>query len=497
MVKTGAMHLESLCDGRQVFLDGTIVQDLVNSPAYRNALLSAASLYDLQASSEYLETATFCSPSSGNQVNRCWQFPTSYEELLAKRQAMVLWADITCGMMGRSPDHVASCLTGMVMGIETFKQYPGGKAAALLDYFQYARDHDLFLSYVIANPQTNRLQSTLAPENEPVAAHICDEDGQGMTIRGAKMLGTSTILSNEILVGNIQPLKPEEESLAFTVALPLGTPGIKILSRRSYEAAATSIFDYPLSSRFDENDAVIYFDEVKVPWERVFVLRDVELSRAQFHETPAQLLMGYQSIVRLMVKMRFLLGIARKMSELNGLLTLPQVQEKLGYLAAQTTMVQGMVQGMEIRGTTVGQYYLPDRRMLHSAQVLTQELYPHFVTAMRELAGGGVIMLPSSSRDFAHAELTTLIKRTQQSPQAEAMERVKTMKLAWDALGSEFGSRHVQYEMFYAGASYVTRGNAFRSFDWQSVVQVVDRLLGTYNADSATPLPPKNPSFIA
>lgn len=478
--KKGAAHVESLWDGRRVYLDGELVHEPVDHPAYRNAVLSAASLYDLQAKPENLEELTFVSPTSGERVNRCWQLPTSYEELVAKRRAMVAWAEATCGMMGRSPDHVASCLAGMVMGTEVFDKYEGGRSGALLDYFRYARDNDVFLSYVIVNPQANRSRSASEQASEDLVARIVDEDAGGITIKGAKMLGTSTIMANELLIGSIQPLKQGEEAYSFTAAIPLGTEGVKILSRRSYEAAASSPFDYPLSSRFDENDAVIYFDEAKVPWERVFVVRDVAMSRAQFHETAAQLLMGYQSIVRLMVKMRFLLGLARKIAETNGIVDLPPVQEKLGYLAAQTAMVEGLIKGTEAGGSRRGEYYLPDRRLVHSAQVLTQELYPQFVTAIRDLAGGGLIMLPSSVYDFENPEIARIIERTQQSLVANAAERVKTMKLAWDALGSEFGSRQVQYEMFYSGAPFVIRGAAFRSYDWDGVMGQVERFMGSY-----------------
>lgn len=485
-IKTGETHVESLKDGRRVFLDGELVRDPADHPAFRNAVLSAAGLYDLQAEPEKLEELTFVSPTSGGRVNRCWQLPTSYEELVAKRQAMVAWAEATCGMMGRSPDHVASCLAGMVMGAGVFDKYEGGRSGALLDYFRHARDNDLYLSYVIANPQANRSKSASEQASEDLVARIVYEDAEGITVEGAKMLGTSTVMSNELLVGSIQPLKPGEEAYSFTAAIPLGVEGLKILSRRSYEAQASSEFDYPLSSRFDENDAVVYFDEVKIPWERVFVYRDVAMSRAQFHEAPTQRMMGYQSIVRLMVKMRFLLGLARKIAETNGIVGMPPIQEKLGNLAAQTSMVEGMVEGMEAGGGMVGDYYLPELRLIHSAQVLTQELYPRYVTAIRDLAGGGLIMLPSSVRDFGNPEIARIIERTQQSPAADSTERVKTMKLAWDALGSEFGSRQVQYEMFYSGAPFVVRGNAFRSYDWDSVTGQVERLMGTYGLPVGT-----------
>src|SRR5690606_10492554 len=136
------------------------------------------------------------------------------------------------------------------------------------------------------------------------------EDAAGVTVTGAKMLGTSAIMANEVLVTCIQPLQPGDERYALSFCLPLNAPGLKILSRKSYEAAADSMFDNPLASRFDENDAVLYFEDVKVPCERVFVCRDTDMCQRQFHATPAHVLQNYQCQIRLVVKLRFLLGIA-------------------------------------------------------------------------------------------------------------------------------------------------------------------------------------------
>ena len=481
MVKTGTDHINSLSDGRTVYLDGQRVENVAEHPAYRNAVGTVARMYDFQAVPENQELMTFESPTTGERVSRCWQLPRSYEELVQRRQALTAWAEISQGFLGRSPDHVASCLAGMVMGIEVFQRHGKARARALLDYFAYARDNDLFVTYVIVNPQADRTRGASGQADEFLVAGVCDEDAEGITIKGAKMLGTSTILSNEVLVASIQPLRPGEEKYAFTAAVPLGAKGVKILSRKSFEATAASEFDNPLSTHFDENDAVIYFDEVKVPWERVFVYGDTDVVRAQWHDAPTHVFQNYQAQVRLMVKMRFLLGVARRVAECNGITAFPQVLETLGQLAAEAGMVDGMVNGMEAAGHRVGDYFVPDANLMYSAQVLTQQLYPRVIHTLRELVGGGVIMLPSSVADFANPEIAPYIEKTQKSPVLAPKERVKLFKLAWDAVGSEFASRHTQYEMFYGGSSLVTRGNAYRTYDWDRATGMVDGFLSSYD----------------
>ncbi|CAG2128903.1 4-hydroxyphenylacetate 3-hydroxylase family protein [Cupriavidus numazuensis] len=484
MVKTGTQHIAMLRDGREVYLDGRRVTDVTTHPAFRNSIGSYASLYDFQARPENLDRMTFQPEGSPNQVSRIWQLPTSYDELVQRRDALEAWTELHYGFMGRSPDHVASCISGMYMGIDVFEQADPKRAGALRDYYRYARDNDLFLTYVIVNPQANQSKSAHEQEDKFLAVGIVDQDAEGITVRGAKMLATSGIMANEVFCSCIQPLREGDEMYALSFAIPMNTKGLKVMSRKSYEANATSVFDNPLASRYDENDAVLYFDDVKVPWERVFVAGNVAMCAKQFHATPAHSYQNYQCQVRLMVKLRFLVGIAHKITEVNGTSNFPQVKEMLGQLAAEAGMVEAWVYAMEAKGQMVNGYYVPDRSMLYGSQVLTQQLYAKVLNTLRELAGGGMIMLPSSIDDFANPVLAEIIGKTQKSPVCSPEERVKFFKLAWDAVGSEFASRHNQYEMFYAGASFVTKGHAYRTYDWKRAAHLVDNMLGSYSLEA-------------
>lgn len=490
-VKTGATHLASLQDGRDLRIDGRRVADVTTDPAFRGAVASAAALYDAQSAPESVERLTFELPGgNGRRVNRAWQMPRSYADLLDRRRALEEWAGHHLGFIGRSPDHVASCLIGMAMGIETFQAYDRYRAQALLDYVAYARAADLYLTYVIINPQADRSKTAHQQRDPDFALGIVDEDANGVTVRGAKMLATAAPMANEVFVACIQPLQPGDEKHAVSFAIPMATKGLRILSRKSYEAHAVSLFDGPLASRFDENDALLLFDDVKVPWERIFAVRDLRIMAEMFHATPAHVLQNYQGQIRLLVKLRFLAGIARRIAEVNGTIGMPQVRETLGWLAAEVGMVEGLLYGMEAKGTFWSEWYVPDRALLYSAQVLTQALYPRFVDTVRELAGGGLIMLPSSEADLRDPEFAADVMRTQASPVAGPFERVRFFKLAWDALGSEFASRHVQYEKFYAGAPFVTRGHAFRTYDWGASQALVEQVL----QGTAMPTPTPSPS---
>jgi 4-hydroxyphenylacetate 3-monooxygenase len=368
-----------------------------------------------------------------------------------------------------------------------FEREGKGRGDALWSYYEHARDHDLYLAYVIIDPQADRSKAAGEQKDEYQTAAICDEDSGGITIRGAKMLGTGAIMANEVLVASLRPVREGDAKYAFTAAVPIGAKGLKLLSRRSYEQAAISRFDQPLSSIWDENDAIVYFDDVKVPWDRVFVHRNTRMSLAQFHETPAHSYQNYQSQIRLAVKLKFLVGVAHRVAETIGTVDFPQVRESLGTLASEAGMIDAYVHAMEAKGSHYGPYFMPDRSTLYSAQVQAQRLYPKVIETLRDLAGGGMIMLPSCANDFTNAEARQIITKTMLSPATDPEGRVKLFKLAWDSVGSEFASRHTQYEMFYSGARHFVTGHAYRTYDWEGSKSLVDRVLGQYQREEPVP----------
>jgi 4-hydroxyphenylacetate 3-monooxygenase len=479
MSKTGSDYIESLRDGRAVYIDGKRLDNHVDHPAFHNAVRTVAKLYDFQAENQ--ELMTFKSPGNGRQVNRAWQLPTTPEILAQRAEAHLAWARQTGGWLGRSPDHVPAALVGMMAGIDVFENYDTKRADALKGYYEWARDNDIAMTYTIVNPQGDRSKDVGAQGNKYHSLCVVDEDAQGITVRGAKMLGTSAVLAQECLVGVQNPLKPEDQDYALSFAIPMGAKGVKTLSRRSYEQAASSEFDYPLATRFDENDALIYFDDVKVSWDRVFVYKRPEMCGAIFHKTAAESLMNLQSQARFAVKLQFLLGVARRLTETTGVINFPPIQDTLGRLAAQATAVEGTFRSLAADPVQRGNCWVPRSSRVYSATSIGQELYPQFVNDIRGLAGGGVIMLPSSVEDFANPEMVSMIEATQRSAAVSPVGRVKLMKLAWDALGSEFGSRHTQYEMFYSGPPFVQHMRCFGNYDWNASTEMVDGILNSYD----------------
>jgi 4-hydroxyphenylacetate 3-monooxygenase len=485
MPRNGKAYLDDIKSSpRDVRLLGATIADPAGHPAFRNTFKAYAGLYDFQCEPQNLDLMTYETPDTGKRVNRAWSMPRSYEELVERRKAIEAWCELHYGYLGRSPDHVASSMAGLNMGIQVFRDYDARRAGALEDYYRYARDRDLFIAYTIINPQADKSKQAHEQADEYLALRVMDQDSEGIIVKGAKMLGTGCVMADEVWISCIQPLVEGDEPYAMSCCVPMNTKGLRILSRKSYEQNAHSRFDNPLSSQFDENDAVLYFDEVEIPWERVFVLGDRAMCQKQFFDTPCYAYQEYQAVIRFMVKLRFLIGVAKRTTEVSGTIKFPAVAETLGQISSEAASMEAFVNATEVLGThTKYGYYVPDLNMISSAQVLAQQLYPRLITELRNLAGGGMIMLPSGVEDFLDEDQADWIYKTQKSPAVAPYDRVKFFKMAWDAIGSEFASRHTQYEMFYAGPTFVLRGHAFHSYDWARATGAVDRLLSSYSLE--------------
>ena len=351
MTRSAKEYLSNLKDGRTIYTNGSAVGDVTTHRAFRNVAASMGGLFDFANAPGNRELMTF--DTGSGRANRIWQLPTSYEELVERRKALEAWASLHAGFMGRTPDHVASCISGLYMGLDVFKAYDPARAGALEAYYRYARDRDLYLTYVIINPQADRSKEASEQADPFLTAGVVDRDAEGITIRGAKMLATGGVVADEVFVTTIQPMRPGEERYAMSFAIPMNTKGLKMLSRKSYEDAASSVFDNPLSSRFDENDSVLYFDDVKVPWDRVFVEGNVEMCQKQFHATPCHVYQNYQAMVRLSIKVKFLTGLAHRTAEMNGVTQFPQVREMLPWSRSKLIST-GLIRdgGTELRRIT-------------------------------------------------------------------------------------------------------------------------------------------------
>jgi 4-hydroxyphenylacetate 3-monooxygenase len=476
-LRTGADYLRALQDGRQTFVDGERVADVTRHPAFREAARSVARLYDIAAAPENRELMTFPSPATGSPVLRAYQIPRTRADLRVRRLFSEKWAEATFGLMGRTPDHVAGFFCGYAAVPAVFAAAGQVFADNVVAFYEHLRDNHLFPSYAIVPPQIDRSKPAHKQSDPTLHAGVVKERDDGIVIAGAQQLATAAVLSDYIQLSCIHPLQPGDENYANCLAIPVNAPGLKLYPRRPFAPQAANSSDYPLTSRFDESDSLVVFDNVFVPWERVFIYRNIEACRDQWWRTPAHLYGNHQAQVRYVTKLRFMIGLAKRMNEVTGHDANPAVQIVMGELASLVSIVESMLLAQESLATIEDGVLWPSRTTLYSVMALQSEFNGRMLETIRELVGSGMLTLPSSFRDFDNPEIARDIDRYMGSGSADAKQRMALMRLAWDFIGTEFGSRHQQYEKFYGGAPYVVKQNVYRSYDFKRATALVDAAL--------------------
>ncbi|APE24000.1 MULTISPECIES: 4-hydroxyphenylacetate 3-hydroxylase family protein [Streptomyces] len=445
MTRSGQEYLEGLRDGRAVWIDGERVEDVTAHPAFRSTAASFAGLFDLADDPVHHPVLV------RDGVRRVHEVPRSYEDLVARRRAFRTTARASYGFLGRTPDYMAAGVAGIAAAPAVLTGDGFDGAAHALAFHRRLAEGDLHTAFTLNSPARGH-------GGDDLTLRVVAERDGGIVVSGAKTIGTGAVFADEILVGTIEPLAADDTAHAVTFSLPLDTPGLTLISRASYEERARSVFDHPLSSRYDENDAMLVCQDVLVPWERVLTYRDPAATAAIWWETPAYANLVHQSATRFWTKLEFLTGLAILIARSNGTAELPPVTQTVGRLLGMVAQAKAFVLAAEasyeqVDGGRGG--VRPGREISFAQRIMAAELYPRAVQDIKLLAGGALVQLPAGGLDLRHPELGPLVRRYFGTASHPAEDRVKLLKLAWDALGSEFAGRHEQYERFYHGAPHV------------------------------------------
>ena len=427
---------------------GEPVKDVTTHPALRGGVHTLARLYDLQW--ERADICLFDSPSSGRKVARSFMLPRTQQELRSISAAMKVWEDHTHGMMGRVPDYINRAMSGYAAGAPFLAEADPRFGANAVRYHEYLRENDLCLTHTLLPPQANRAVSSAKQADPYLAARVKEETDAGIVIRGARMLATLPI-SDEIMVFPSTLLKSGEEDApyAFGFSIPNDTPGLRFICRESVDYGR-SHFDHPLGSRFEEMDAVVVFDDVFVPWDNVFLYRDVTRCNEAYARTGAVAHMTHQVVVKNIAKSEFMLGLAHALVDAIGAEVFQHIQEKLAELWVNLETMRAFLRAAE-SDAALDEWGVmrPAWNPLDAARNLYPRLYPRMVEIIQQIAASGLVAMPTE-QDL-HGPLVEDIRRYYQSARAEAFDRIPLFRLAWDTALSAFGSRQVLYERFFFG----------------------------------------------
>ena len=445
---TAADYLSSLDDGRAVYIYGQRVRSVVTHRAFRNSAHSIARMYDALHAPAHQELMTTCDPHN-YRTHRYFTPARSAEDLLKSRDAIAHWARLSYGFMGRTPDYKAGFTATLLSDPDLYAPF---RENALHWYRQTARKV-MFMNHVLVNPPVGRAEALNSMRD--IYLHVEAERDDGIVVRGAKMVATSAAISNATFVAQNSAathVTGRDEDFALCFILPMNAPNLKIVCRRSFEASALSPFDHPLSSRFDENDAVLIFDGVLVPWENLLIYRDIARARGFYAASGFLNRYPLQSGTRLAVKLDFLCGVLVKLLESNGTYGFRGVKAKAAEVMAWRNAMWALTEAMCLAPETRGDgSVVPRLEAAATVRYFGTQVMSQIKPVFNTILGGSPIMQVSSHADMNNPELRPLIDTYFQGNGASAEERLKLVKLSWDAIGSEFGARHELYEHNYAG----------------------------------------------
>lgn len=449
--RTGREYLKALQEQeREIWLGGERVRDPTTHPGLRNGAKAIAALYDMQHYPALRDVMTYVSPTSGERVGLSFIVPRTRQELEARRVMMLHWARTTCGMMGRSPDFMNVTFAAWAGAADYFAQNRPEFGMNIRRYYEHLRERDLTLTHALINLQRSRTVSGAFNLQEGTALHVVRETDAGIVVRGARILATLGPLADEIAVYSPRLARLTETHSPFAVnfAIPCGTPGLRFLCRESFDLGR-SHFDHPLGSRFEEMDCVAFFDDVLVPWERVFLLGDVELINGTALTTGSSMHSAHQGAAKNLAKCEFVLGVALLITQTLGNAHLPHSEERLGELMMYTELMRACLRAAEAdaepdRWGVMRPAALP----VETTRNLFTSAYPRMVEIL-QLLGSSSFMITPSEADF-RSPVAPDIEQYLATDAATARDRVKLFRLAWDIAGSAFGSRQVLYERFFA-----------------------------------------------
>ncbi|MGA2941620.1 MAG: 4-hydroxyphenylacetate 3-hydroxylase N-terminal domain-containing protein [Xanthobacteraceae bacterium] len=477
-IRDGKSYISGLkAHPREVWVSGRKVTDVTADPVFRSPIAAMARLYDMQSDAELRSTMTYLPDDGSEPAGVSFIIPRSHADLVHRRKAMKAWADASFGTMGRSPDFLNAVLVSMADEPSVFAECNPKFADNVQRYYRYCRDNDIFLTHTLVNPPVDRSKSASQQADPYAYLGIVEETKDGLIVRGAKMLATHGPTADEIVVYPLPfSVRPGEEKYALAFAIPAGTKGLRFICREPFDSGEQSEWDHPLGSRFEEPDAMAIFDDVLVPWDRVFLYGNVQLANTMFARTKMQAHTGHQTAVRGLAKCEFMTALAVAVSrsvKTDGFL---HVQDQLGECLSYLQLIEGAIVLSEQKADVSDHGTLrPALPPLQALRYNIPKFYERMVRLTQVMGAGGILANPTEAD--LKSEIAADIHRYYKGADRDAEAKIRLSKLAWDATGTQFGQRQLQYERYYAGDPMQTGASIYHSQDHSTVLAAVERAL--------------------
>jgi 4-hydroxyphenylacetate 3-monooxygenase len=473
--RTGEQFLQGLRgDAREIWLNGEKVTHPLEHDQLGAAAESMARVFDLQH--EHADEMLAPSPDDGRLVNVTHLIPRSQEDLERRRRAVELTATLSAGMMGRTPDYLNVTFACFAGRADVWARRGNEQGAEnIVAYQKHMRDADLSTTHALMNPQVDRTKPEAEQAAGEVSLHKIAETDSAIVVTGARMLATLAPFADDLLIYPGSDIRPQDGRYALSFAVPIGTRGLKFICRDSY-SKHRSAYDYPLSSRFDEMDCVVIFDEVEIPKERVFLDGDTVGYSEVITDTGWRGHIMHQAFTRAYIKLCFAFGLGHLIANTVGVVRFDHVQEKLGQIWNMCELTRSAIVSAEAGSfEDEGGVWYPDDRPFLALRGEMPKWLPRANELLQLIGGGGFMATPS--RADLDGPLRPLIDKFFQAAGAEAERRIRLFRLAWDYIGSDLGGRGELYERFYLSDSWRMTALAYSIADKTFPESIVEQFL--------------------
>lgn len=480
--RTGRHYLERMrALGHEVWLRGERVKDVTSHPGLARGASTIAALYDMQHDPSLAGEMTYASPKTGEPVGLSFLVPRTGDDLVRRRTMMLHWARATCGMMGRTPDFMNVTFATWGAAADYFARGRPEFGDNMRRYYEFIRENDLVLTHALINLQRSRNATSTFNLQEGTALHVVRETDAGIVVRGARVLATLGPLADEIAVytPRLGHYGDGHSPFAVAFAISSATKGLKFLCRDSLDQGGGG-FDNPLTSRFEEMDCVVFFDDVLVPWERVFVLGDVALLNGVGPATRFSAHSAHQGAAKNLAKCEFVLGLALLVTEALGNAQLPHTESYIGELMLTTSLMKASMRAAEA-DAKLDEWGImcPDLVFIEATRNLFMTAYPRMIEIL-QLIGSSSLMITPSRADL-DGPLAPFIDQYLATDTRSARDRVQLFRLASEVAIGGFGNRQVLYERFFA-SDPLTRARVLASIFPRR--EAMDRVLAFMRRDA-------------
>lgn len=473
-MRSGKDYISGLSDGRTVVVGGKKVNDLYLDPYLRGQVETVARYFDRQLSEQEI-----CSVQDWRfhrRIGRAFAAPTNSQELNDLCNAFQLQAAASFGHMGRTPDFVASVIGAFAEASDFFSAHNPEFGRNISSYWKHCAESDLFLAHAAVNPSGDRSKSSSAKVNAACHLRVVERKSDGIVVSGAKLVGTLAPLADELLVLTLPGYRKQDVDFAVSFAVPCSAEGLYFICREPYHSfSKKNQANHPMLA-FDEIDATCVFDNVFVPFERVFMDGCVPAANELFDKTGARSLSGLHGAVRMTEKAKLFVGVALEVARLSGVDRFLHVQEMLGEMINSYELVSGALDRCILHAspTTYGTMS-PNSSTIQALRYIYPRIIQRFVEIIQIIGGGSLTMLPSS--ETVESEWFEVIEKSFVGCGGEdATIRLAILKLAWDIAGDAMGMRQLQYERYSNGDPVKLAALQFGSYPDLDVLRETARL---------------------